>query len=313
MKTHMETSQVEHLNGLATTVENIVERPAGEGTDMQALEQQISSLLSRSNNMEPVKGHNATPVPEEDEIAKLKSQFSSQGPTVPMSPTKDKFHFSVTDYSLASESDVVLEMRERMANQQQHIIELQSKVSVLEKSLVEVRCELRDARIDMKSRACNGVYVWRVNNYKTLREEAMAGAMSSYVLHSPGFYTSFHGYQFCIRLNLNGVENVQGTHLSLFIHLMQSDNDDLLTWPFIGRVTLSILDQNDSSTKRKHITETLIAKPGLAAFQRPKSFRNHKGFGYMEFAPILFLEGDDDRQYIKNDSLLIKAEVKPSS
>lgn len=217
----------------------------------------------------------------------------------------------VREYSTVDTQDMVLQLRNQVANQQQHIIELRTKVGNLDSALKESKSAMRDLKMDFRQRSCQGVYIWRLKNYQKLREEARRGAPNC-VIHSPGFYTSFNGYQFCIRLNLNGVENVQGTHLSLFIHLMQSENDDILPWPFTGKVTLSICDQSSSSRQRNPITETLIAKPGLAAFQRPTTSRNHKGFGYMEFAPIAYLE-NEDKSFIKDDTLLIKAEVKPTN
>ena len=47
----------------------------------------------------------------------------------------------------------------------------------------------------------------------------------------------------CIRANLDGVENAQGTHLSLFVHIMKGEYDDLLNWPFHGSITLTVINQ----------------------------------------------------------------------
>jgi len=87
---------------------------------------------------------------------------------------------------------------------------------------------------------------------------------------------------------------------------MKGEYDDILEWPFRGRITLSILDQNDNYEKRRDIMETLEANPELAAFQRPTTSRNHKGFGYIEFASIPQIESST---YIKNDALFVKASI----
>ena len=50
---------------------------------------------------------------------------------------------------------------------------------------------------------------------------------------------------------------------------------------------------------RQHISEILIAKPSLLAFQRPTAPRNYKGYGYVEFALIEHIR---DPQYIKNNT-----------
>ena len=108
------------------------------------------------------------------------------------------------------------------------------------------------------------------------------------------------------RINPNGVDTGYGSHVSLFVHMMQSDWDDTLEWPFSGRISLSILDQSDDGEYKRHISETLVTRPNLLAFQRPTTPRNHKGYGYVEFAHIQTLE---DRQYLKNDCLLVRVQV----
>lgn len=318
MKKHMIDCQLEHLECLAAAVERTYDEPRLETTDMQALEEQISNLL----NIQTVPHSTMTqPLSEYPDSHKSGLQsIAGALPPRPPSPSKEckekaaaattSKGKSADDYFVPSESDIVRDLRNRIATQQQHILELRSKVTILETQMLEMRTELRDTKHELRSRSCNGSYVWRLCNYKKLREESALGSPTC-VLHSPGFYTSYNGYQFCMRLNLNGVDNAQGTHLSLFIHIMQSENDDILYWPFVGKVVLTILDQNPAVGKRKHISETLIAKPGLAAFQRPTSYRNHRGFGYMEFAPLSFIESNE-RMFIKDDALIIRADIKPN-
>ncbi len=97
----------------------------------------------------------------------------------------------------------------------------------------------------------------------------------------------------------------EGSHVSLFVHVMQSDWDDTLEWPLSGSITLSILDQSDDGNKR-HISKTLVTRPNPELFERPTAPLNRKGFGYLQFVDIATLES---RQYIKDDSLLILAQV----
>ena len=87
---------------------------------------------------------------------------------------------------------------------------------------------------------------------------------------------------------------------------MQSDWDDTLEWPFSGKISLSILDQSDDGEYKHHISGTLVTSPMLSAFWRPTTPRNYTGYGYEEFARIGTLQ---DRQYLKNDCLLIRVQV----
>lgn len=165
--------------------------------------------------------------------------------------------------------------------------------------------ELTDKNIEMESRYCKGSYIWKVTDYQKRRREALEGEVT--VLHSPGFYSGIYGYRLCIRLNLNGVDSATGRHMSLFVHFMKGDYDDLLPWPFRGKITLSILDQNEVFENRQHISEVLMAKPHLAAFKKPTTLRNHKGFGYMEFAPIALIETSS---FVRNDTIFIRAKIE---
>ncbi|XP_015776359.1 PREDICTED: TNF receptor-associated factor 6-like [Acropora digitifera] len=157
---------------------------------------------------------------------------------------------------------------------------------------------------DFEGRVCNGSYIWRIENYRQRRQDAINGIATA--VHSPAFYTSLYGYKLCLRINLNGVDRGVGRYIALYVHMMQGDYDSILEWPFTGRITLTILDQSEGTEFRQHISETLIAKPNLLAFQRPTAPRNYKGYGYVEFAPIEHIR---DPQYIKNNTMLVRVQI----
>lgn len=215
--------------------------------------------------------------------------------------------------------DIIEKSRQQdasVAKQKQLILELQAKVASLEKrvgenvqSMSRMKLKIQEQEDELSllaGRTCNGVYVWKIHEFARLRREALIGKTT--VLHSKGFYTSFYGYKLCIRVNLNGVEKGNSSHISIFVHFMRGEYDDILTWPFRGKIVLSIMDQSEL---KQHITEVLESKPNLAAFQRPQNNRNHKGFGYIEFAPVSMIESSNPHSssYIMNDTLILKAEV----
>jgi len=168
-----------------------------------------------------------------------------------------------------------------------------------------VRFNRQETRaVEFEGRVCNGCFIWRIENYRQRRQDAINGIATA--LHSPAFYTSLYGYKLCLRINLNGVDSGVGRFIALFVHMMQGDYDSILEWPFTGRITLTILDQSEGTEFRQHISETLIAKPNLLAFQRPTAPRNYKGYGYVEFAPIEHIR---DPQYIKNNTMLVRVQI----
>ena len=62
-------------------------------------------------------------------------------------------------------------------------------------------------------------------------------------LYSPAFYTHPHGYRMCVGVNPNGYGKANGTHISIFTHMMKGPFDDYLKWPFRGEITIQIVNQ----------------------------------------------------------------------
>lgn len=240
------------------------------GSERTQIDTELTYTSNPSNNLEGFPR-----VPFDDEFQSLKSQNLSQ------------------DESLARHESALHDMKHKVEYHEKNNAALIKRVKSLENALTE-----------LEGRCSNGVYFWRIKSYSKFRNEAESGEVTA--IHSPAFYSSCFGYKICIRANLNGVDSARGTHLSIFVHFMQGEYDDILEWPFSGRIMLSVLDQNPTCELRSHVMETLVAKPTLAAFQRPTTPRNHKGFGYMEFLPLSVL---DNSSYIRNDTLIIKAQI----
>ena len=108
-----------------------------------------------------------------------------------------------------------------------------------------------------------------------------------------------------MRINLNGVGSGLGKHISLFVHMMRGDYDNILKWPFTGEVNLSILDQS-SENQKENIGQTFETRPNLVAFQKPTTPRSYKGYGYVEFAP---LDQIREPKYVQNDRMLVRIQI----
>ena len=158
--------------------------------------------------------------------------------------------------------------------------------------------------LEYEGRVCNGSYIWRIENYRQCRQDAINGVMTA--IHSPAFYTSLYGYKLCMRINLNGVDGGEGEHVALYVHMMQGDYDAILEWPFkLRKVEFAILDQCDATEARHHISRSLEVNP-YAAFQRPTTPRTHQGHGYSEFAPIARIR---DGHHVINNTMFVCIQV----
>ena len=110
---------------------------------------------------------------------------------------------------------------------------LQTEMNQCTKALTQVNSMVNEVglKVDILAvRSTNGILIWKVNEVEKRIEEAKTGKILS--LYSPPFFTSLHGYRMCLRLYLDGDGQGKGTHISLFLVIMKSDYDDLLSWPF---------------------------------------------------------------------------------
>ena len=152
-------------------------------------------------------------------------------------------------------------------------------------------------------RSINGILIWKVNEVEKRIEEARTGKILS--LYSPPFFTSLHGYRMCLRLYLDGDGQGKGTHVSLFLVIMKSDYDDLLSWPFKQKVTLYLLNQQDPYNTRAHIAQAFRPTETSTSFQKPKGPFNTAS-GFPRFAPIAKLY---DRSYVQDDCMYFKVKI----
>lgn len=212
-----------------------------------------------------------------------------------------------TERKVSASDSHLKELFQRYIKLEQLNREQELKCCTLSQRLAEVETEaafLREKISSFEGRFCNGVYVWRVQGISELVAQAShSGSGQSRLLHSPGFYTGAFGYKVCLRLNITVRQTAY--FFSLFIHFMQGDYDDTLEWPFKGQITLALIESSRGE-QANHIVETMTTKPGLAAFQRPTTERNPKGFGYAEFVSMDVVNRGF---YLENDVLTVRAIV----
>ena len=65
---------------------------------------------------------------------------------------------------------------------------------------------------------------------------------------SPAFYTSCDGYCMGIEVLLN-----ENDTISIYLRILKGDNDEILSWPFIGRVTMTLLNQLKNNTHHSFV------------------------------------------------------------
>lgn len=159
----------------------------------------------------------------------------------------------------------------------------------------------------LEVKSCTGIYVWKVNDLARRTREARIGRTLS--LYSPPFYTSVHGYRICLRAYLNGDGNGRGTHVSLYIVIMKSEYDELLSWPFAYNVVLTLINQVEPMKPEKSMTHKFVPSPSSSSFQKPQDTFNVAS-GFPEFAPVSVL---NDPLFCKSDTIYFRIKLEPPS
>ncbi|XP_071865181.1 TNF receptor-associated factor 6 [Bombus fervidus] len=185
---------------------------------------------------------------------------------------------------------------ERIVVLEQENKELSITISNYKTQLTTLQTSLRFSQEEISLRSCNGVYIWRLHCFHEKLETMMNDSLKMF--YSPGFYTSPNGYKICARINISSKDPES---LSLLLHIMKSENDDGLDWPFNGTMYFVLVHPDN---RKKDIREITSSRPDLEAFRKPICELNKRSFGYTEFVRIRDLP-----DFLENDCLIFRIEV----
>ena len=127
--------------------------------------------------------------------------------------------------------------------------------------------------------------------------------------YSDPVYSHFGGYKMCLKVYANGYAGAKSTHVSVYIYLMQGDNDDNLKWPFKGTIKVSLLNQLEDG---EHHTEELwspnanVPKQTCGRVTRREKAGGGHGTGRLISLQDLNYQGDKNCQYLKDDTLFFR-------
>jgi len=149
-------------------------------------------------------------------------------------------------------------------------------------------------------------FVWKLSAFRSeMLRQAKQGR--NVKIHSTSFYTAPFGYKLKLFVKPNGDGSGKNTHLSVFVILMKGEYDGMLLWPFNQKVSLTLIDQQESSDERENIVMHLRARNNPENFMRPVSEEN-PGRGFSRFVSHEKLK---TRKFIVDDTLFIQVDVEP--
>ncbi len=147
------------------------------------------------------------------------------------------------------------------------------------------------------------ILIFRVKNFEIHK-------LKGKKFFSTPFFTSASGYKLCINVDANGSGAGEGTHVSLFAYLMKGDNDDSLSWPFTGTVTVELLNQLEDKNHHKLIIPFLA--DSVAGQRVVDGERSPNGWGRPNFIfhADLAHKPLTNTQYLKDDTLIFRVSAE---
>ena len=108
-----------------------------------------------------------------------------------------------------------------------------------EAEIISLKAENTSLKQEIEARPIPPVppFYFTILNYEQSKKD-------NCLVTSPPFYSHLKGYKMRLQTFPNGDTTGQNTHLSLFILIMRGEFDDMLQWPFTGRVTIDMYSEN---------------------------------------------------------------------
>ena len=120
------------------------------------------------------------------------------------------------------------------------------------------------------------------------------------VWFSPPFYSHLQigGYKMCLKVVANGEASGEGTHVSVYIFLMRGEFDNVLKWPFRGKITVQLKKKDPP---HHQLTIDLFSHVPRECVCKPTKERNRFGRGCGKYISHSDLYAG---RYVKKNNLL---------
>ncbi len=196
----------------------------------------------------------------------------------------DKAHLNKALDGMIKLEDIAYELKERADELEERADELEERVA-----------QLQNNKVDKKVLCKGEPMIFKIAKFQKRKGNNKILSLS--------FYTSPNGYNMRIAVSTNGVGGGEGTHVSVYAHVIKGKYDAELNWPFVGKITVELLNQLEDKNHYSRYTELNIKAGG-----------NGRGRGYSKYIPHSELSRDWDynTQYLKDDTLYFRISVEVS-
>jgi len=201
------------------------------------------------------------------------------------------------------------ELLEQISEQQSKITSHEQQLATKDNLINEMKLQLdqcHDVIDELKNGSTNGTLIWKLENFRESLNNALL--YKSFSIYSPIVMTSKFGYKLCAQLFPAGSTDCGGDYMSIYFHLLATEHDDVLKWPFSHKISFTLIDQVENG-EAKNISYTIVPAPNASNYQKPDQ-KMSGGRGCHQFVSLEVLES---RNYIKNDCIFIKIKVLQKS
>ena len=169
------------------------------------------------------------------------------------------------------------------------VVSMEEKVATMEEDIAAMKNENATNIL-----ANGGAITFKLADFQDKKDQKV-------VTYFPAFYSSPKGYHMQVYMYSNGVGSGEDKYVSVYVHILEGKYDAELKWPFVGNITVQILNQLEDSGHYEiilHMTKEIHFV-----------VRNNKG--YIKFITHSELGYDiiKNTQYLKDDTLYFRVSV----
>lgn len=156
-----------------------------------------------------------------------------------------------------------------------------------------VRDELEKLELDGEPRKRKKSVAFNVTDFTAKRE-------SNSQFSCPSFYTGPGGYHIAVRVGANGEGETDA--LSLYACILKGNHDDELSWPFVGQITVTLVNQIEDKNHAHMVVK----------IEESDNVHVDSSWGISSFIPHKRLDFDPytNTQYLKDDTLHFRVIVE---
>ena len=185
------------------------------------------------------------------------------------------------------------ELRERVEEKDQQVRELMGKLAAAQEGIESLNEQVKTLKVDTTLHA---------DFPKEFRIK-----VTSIDIMSPAFYTHPHGYRMCLRVCPKGVTGEE-SHVAVYVYLMQGPFDKHLHWPFMGDVTVQLVNQAGDHDHVERVIRFTDKTPERHSRRVKGKEVSESGWGKRYFLAHedLWYNALKETQYLKNHHLVVR-------